>query len=679
MLTSETFEKEQKCVFEFYDFVQEKMYDSNLLFDLIREPDVAGAIDNGYESIRNIIKMLALRDMIKCLVNIGYYTFFLKSAHTPFILLAECFFGNKENIASYYSFENVCDNDSLMNIYEEIYENNVNDFISNTDTSFQLEDFFGKVNYRAKSEYRDAIVNLAHDLSKDNMYVSEEGKKWADNLFINNTNNFLHNIGVKLGVACNDDIDEKNYNKLLDAVRDICDFRSKLLDTRDLVPYLEMYPALSQVNCEEKYELVINQIISNDLYFCYEKLGHQVNIHNKEGYGVYIYWSLLTGSLDMSYDSFLVQKSEKGIDLFDSIRSLVESTIHSSIKLSNDCFDVEDLLYKYDKELCRTYILLLYRFAHCIAEVDENIDAREQEWLDDFKRRYSLSYTTTDEIITDSKSPEIIEEYTSPTDELNSLIGLNTVKAEVVSLSNFIKMKQLRDRKGLKSPSLSYHCVFTGNPGTGKTTVARILANILKELGVIKKGHLVETDRSGLVAEYVGQTAVKTNAIIDSALDGVLFVDEAYSLVQGGGNDYGREAISTLLKRMEDDRDRLVVILAGYTDDMKDFISSNPGLKSRFTRYIEFPDYTSDELISILERLIARNEYKLTTGAQFKISEYIESKILKKGKDWGNARFIRNLFERMLTEQANRIVFLENITDDALSTIDVEDIDNIIN
>ena len=181
-------------------------------------------------------------------------------------------------------------------------------------------------------------------------------------------------------------------------------------------------------------------------------------------------------------------------------------------------------------------------------------------------------------------------------------------KEEVRSLANFVKIQKQREAKGLKTPKMSFHLVFTGSPGTGKTTVARIVARIYKDLGVLKKGHLVETDRSGLVANYVGQTATKTNEIVDSALNGVLFIDEAYALVPTANknNDYGQEAISTLLKRMEDDRDKLVVIVAGYTKEMNRFIDSNPGLKSRFNRYINFPDYTSGELIRPMQSAISR-------------------------------------------------------------------------
>jgi stage V sporulation protein K len=262
----------------------------------------------------------------------------------------------------------------------------------------------------------------------------------------------------------------------------------------------------------------------------------------------------------------------------------------------------------------------------------------------------------------------------APKSELDSLIGLASVKKEVQTLTNFIKIQQKREEQGLKSSSLSYHCVFTGNPGTGKTTVARIVAGIYKELGVLKRGHLVETDRAGLVAEYVGQTAVKTNKIIDSALDGVLFIDEAYSLVGGGENDFGKEAIATLLKRMEDDRDRLVVILAGYTEDMKRFIDSNPGLQSRFNRYIEFPDYTADELLQIFEVNMRKYDYHFGEGAKEELQQYLEKAVANKDVNFGNGRFVRNVFEKALERQANRLASQSNLTIERLSAIEKEDL-----
>ena len=254
------------------------------------------------------------------------------------------------------------------------------------------------------------------------------------------------------------------------------------------------------------------------------------------------------------------------------------------------------------------------------------------------------------------------------------LIQLSAVKSEINNLSNLVKVQKMRESRGMKAFNVSYHCVFTGNPGTGKTTVARIVAEIYKELGVIKKGHLVETDRSGLVAEYVGQTAPKTNAIIDSALDGILFIDEAYSLVQSGQNDFGKEAVAALLKRMEDDRDRLVVILAGYSKEMKDFIGSNSGLQSRFNRYIDFPDYNTDELMRIFEYIVKKNDFTVSKEALAKVKEIIQEEVAHKDDKFRNARFIRNLFEKIITEQANRLSTESNITNDKLNKIEEIDI-----
>lgn len=258
--------------------------------------------------------------------------------------------------------------------------------------------------------------------------------------------------------------------------------------------------------------------------------------------------------------------------------------------------------------------------------------------------------------------------------QLDRLIGLEAVKDEVRRLANFIKIQQLRAQHGLKTAPISYHCVFTGNPGTGKTTVARIIAGIYRDLGVLQKGHLVETDRSGLVAEYVGQTAVKTNKVIDSALDGVLFIDEAYSLVPGGAGDFGQEAIATLLKRMEDDRSRLVVVLAGYGDEMKTFIDSNPGLQSRFNRYIHFPDYDSGELMRIFMLNAAQNDYTVAPDAQALLARKIAHAVAAKDKNFGNARYVRNLFEKVLERQSSRLVQDPDLTRQELQLITKEDV-----
>ena len=259
--------------------------------------------------------------------------------------------------------------------------------------------------------------------------------------------------------------------------------------------------------------------------------------------------------------------------------------------------------------------------------------------------------------------------------ELDALVGLESVKAEVKKLTSVVKINEERKKAGMNTAPMSYHMVFTGNPGTGKTTVARIMAKIFNALGVLKKGHLVETDRSGLIAGYVGQTAAQTSQMIDSALDGVLFIDEAYALAEGGGKDYGGEAIATLLKRMEDSRDRLIVIVAGYTEEMKTFIDSNPGLKSRFNRYIEFPDYSSAELAEMFRRTAKKNQYSLAPDIDKNLVPALDALTRKRDRQFGNGRFIRNLFEKSVERQAVRLASLANPSPNDLAVLTADDVD----
>ena len=263
-----------------------------------------------------------------------------------------------------------------------------------------------------------------------------------------------------------------------------------------------------------------------------------------------------------------------------------------------------------------------------------------------------------------------------PYKELDELIGLESVKKEVRSLANFVKVQKQREAKGLKTAKVSYHLVFYGSPGTGKTTVARIVGRIYKDLGVLKRGHTVETDRSGLVAQYMGQTAMKTDDVVQQALDGVLFIDEAYSLVPEGGNgeDYGQEVVSTLLKRMEDYRDRLVVIIAGYKGEMKRFIDSNPGLQSRFNRYIDFPDYTAAELTDIFKMYMKKNQYTLSPDAETYLKEQLDSAVEHKSRNFGNARYARNVFEKAIQQQANRLEKRTNLSKEELTELTVADL-----
>ncbi len=261
--------------------------------------------------------------------------------------------------------------------------------------------------------------------------------------------------------------------------------------------------------------------------------------------------------------------------------------------------------------------------------------------------------------------------------ELNSLIGLKTVKTEIERIINLAKVDAIRRRRGLQTADMSFHMVFSGNPGTGKTTVARLLGRIFKGLGLISKGHLVEVDRSCLCADYVGQTATKTKKVIQSALGGVLFIDEAYSLNTrngSGSQDYGKEAVSTLLKEMEDHRDDLIVIVAGYTDLMEDFISMNPGLESRFRFRIRFEDYSSEEMAMIFWSFCKRSGFGITKEAYARIQGIFVSYTPDKGQMFSNARLARNLFENAVLNQAQRLSSVDNPTDYDLTVILREDL-----
>ena len=256
--------------------------------------------------------------------------------------------------------------------------------------------------------------------------------------------------------------------------------------------------------------------------------------------------------------------------------------------------------------------------------------------------------------------------------ELDALVGLAAVKADVRMVANLLQIAKLRRDRGLPVLDTSNHLVFTGNPGTGKTTVARLLAQIYRSLGVVSQGQLVETDRSKLVAGYVGQTAIRTREAIESALGGLLLVDEAYALVRGGEQDFGLEAIDTLVKLMEDHRDDLAVVAAGYPDEMKVFIEANPGLRSRFTRTIAFPDYSDDELVEIFVTLGRRNRYVPTDDAVARLRTILAAQPRDRG--FGNARFVRNLFEQAVSRQATRLVAAAAPTDEQLVTLEAADL-----
>lgn len=268
------------------------------------------------------------------------------------------------------------------------------------------------------------------------------------------------------------------------------------------------------------------------------------------------------------------------------------------------------------------------------------------------------------------ESEETLEELM---DQLNSLIGLAGVKQEVTSLINMIKINKIREERGFPQTQVSRHLVFLGNPGTGKTTVARILSKIYKRLGALEKGQLVEVDRAGLVAGYVGQTALKTKEKIDEAMGGILFIDEAYTLAKGG-NDFGQEAIDTILKAMEDNRDAFIIIVAGYPEPMETFLESNPGLKSRFNKNILFEDYSKEELLAIFEVFCRKYAMHLNEEAEICLKQYLDKLWANKPENFANGREMRNLFESALSNQANRLATYCNISDTDLSEIIPEDL-----
>lgn len=412
----------------------------------------------------------------------------------------------------------------------------------------------------------------------------------------------------------------------------------------------------------------------------YEGMGHVFPSDDPEQIGIlmfsYIYiskddnpasvidyssYGLLTDSITPDSIKFIWDIGEKINTLFHEKSNMY--VIHYILTLCNEDYAIQ-------------YITLLYRFLSTTAKADGTINEQEEQWLVNIANKYLQKPSPEkDSVQQKGSSPTSnTESNKSAEEELNELIGLSSVKEDVMRLTNFVRIQQERLQRGMKAASVSYHCVFTGNPGTGKTTVARIVARLYKDLGILKKGQLIETDRSGLVAEYVGQTAVKTNKIVDSALDGILFIDEAYSLVQGSKQDYGNEAVATLLKRMEDNRDRLVVILAGYENEMKQFIDSNPGLQSRFNRYIHFSDYSANELMQIFKKNVEKLEYKLTQSAEEKLQDYLSQAVANKDQNFGNARFVRNLFEKTLENQATRLASVTKLTTETLSEITEKDI-----
>lgn len=495
---------------------------------------------------------------------------------------------------------------------------------------------------------------------------------------------------------------QEQFTKLRSSAVNLFHQLNELCGMESVQALLAMYDGEQFQKLREKTEarFVIDWKLASfaltDVIMCYRQLGYGLDLNRKEGVGMIIFLMLLCSKEAEETTVFnqplvlsLVKDAGDFIEAFDRV---------VTIKSPDGSLLVPVIMRKgkIDSEAVDKYCVLFYRFASTMAKIDGNVSGTESEWLGKLMHNAQSAGSQND--VASERTAEVSEENSrkgipasekqervrvmdqnqepgTAEKELAGLVGLQTVKTEVSKLSNYLKMQQLRKQKGMMSVPVTYHCVFTGNPGTGKTTVARILAGIYRDLGVLRKGHLVETDRSGLVAEYVGQTAVKTNKLIDSALDGVLFIDEAYTLVQGGnGDSYGPEAVATLLKRMEDDRNRLVVILAGYSGPMKTFIESNPGLRSRFNRYIHFEDYSADELLDIFKIIASKYDYLLDPAAELKLSKLFDHAVAGKDEHFGNGRFVRNIFEKVMENQASRLASSIDITEDKLRTILSEDI-----
>lgn len=423
-----------------------------------------------------------------------------------------------------------------------------------------------------------------------------------------------------------------------------------------------------RVFCELLGESITERVVERScLVFIVNSLVNDINHFSNINYEEFN---------DFVHDEKMAEltKTFLGIGRKDSPFSITIGHGDDDPLMRNTQFAVPTFLMVVESPYFDKYAVVLCRLATVIAKADGTVSGDEEEAL---KKILNMIRNPVPELSKKAIKVQTVNENQTLEEvigELDSLVGLESVKQEVRTLVNLAKIQNERSKLKLKSPEMSFHLVLTGSPGTGKTTVARIVSKIYSKLGILKKGQLVETDRSGLIAEYLGQTPAKVNKVIDSALDGVLFIDEAYSLTQGCKEDYGSEAIATLLKRMEDDRKRLVVVVAGYTEEMKIFIDANSGLKSRFNRYIEFPDYNPDEMLLIFDRQCQLLDYRLEDLARIKVLELFKRAYEKRDRSFGNGRYVRNIFEKAMGGQANRIAGLPRLTKDILTTIVVDDI-----
>jgi stage V sporulation protein K len=425
-------------------------------------------------------------------------------------------------------------------------------------------------------------------------------------------------------------------------------------------------------------------LLNNDLPFIQQK-NNLVNLQNSKGF-LYKAEHFLISDFIQLYKNNLDKETEKSrfvlAYFYDALKNnhfADQRAINTLNKLvASDEFRIHLQTIISDNLIQSIEDKKPYFFSDVLTELNPfqkflefafNLKLNKEELAAVFKDKQSKMNSATISSIPEEDTLEKVME------ELNELIGLDEVKNDISELINLLNIQKERSNQGLKNIEVTLHTVFLGPPGTGKTSVARLLSRIYKHLGFLSKGQMIETDREGLIAGFVGQTATKVDKVVTESLGGVLFIDEAYGLTQNTmGNDYGAEAVNTILKRMEDHRDDLAVVVAGYTEPMKMFIESNPGLRSRFNRFFHFDHFTPTQMLKIFETFCKKSDFLLDVNAKEKLSDTFELLFEKKDESFGNARVVRNLFEKCVQNQANRIVKLKKLTPKTLKLFTEADI-----